>query len=62
MADRKPGEPPADATTGREAQDHEYADVETGGRPQPGRYPADTIEHTDGDDTPEAGDPHVEWD
>ena len=63
MADSKPGDPPADATNGRSAQDHEYADVETGGRPQPGRYPADGIEERDGGDvTPDASDPHVEWD
>lgn len=62
MADRKPGDPPADATAGREAQDHELADVETGGAPQPGRYPADTIENSDGDNTPDAADPQVEWD
>jgi hypothetical protein len=62
MPDRKPGAPPADATEGREAQDHELADVETGGKPQPGRYPADTIENTEGDNTPDAGRPVVDWD
>ena len=62
MADRKPGEAPDDAIADRAAQDNEFADVETGGEPQPGRYPADSIEHTDGDDTPDAPDPHVEWD
>lgn len=59
MSDRKP---PADATVGREAQDHELADIETGGEPQPGLYPADAIENRDGDITPDAPDPHVEWD
>jgi hypothetical protein len=61
MSDRKP-EPPADAVAGREAQDHELADVETGGAPQPGRYPADRIPQRDGDITPDAPDPHVDWD
>jgi len=62
MTDRKPGDPPADATTGREAQDHELADIETGGEPQPGRYPADAIENRHGDNTPGAANPAVDWD
>jgi len=62
MADRKPGDPPADATTDRSAQDHEEADIETGGEAQPGLYPADDIEDRDGDITPDAADPQVEWD
>ena len=62
MADREPGEPPADATAGRSAQDHELADIETGGEPRPGLYPADAIENRDGDITPDAPDPQVEWD
>ena len=31
MSDRKPADPPADATADRAAQDHEQADIETGG-------------------------------
>jgi len=62
MPDRKPGDPPANATTDRGAQDHELADVATGGEPQPGRYPADDLPNRDGDVTPDAPDPHVEWD
>jgi hypothetical protein len=62
MADRKPGDPPADATEDRAAQDHELADVETGGAPQPGRYPADDLPNRDGDITPDAPHPAVDWD
>ena len=67
MADRKPGDPPADATPedaiiDRSAQDHEQADIETGGVAQPGLYPADDIEDREGDITPDAADPRVEWD
>lgn len=62
MADRTPGAPPADAIEDRAAQDHELADVETGGAPQPGRYPADDIEQRDGDITPDAANPAVDWD
>jgi hypothetical protein len=63
MADRKPGDPPADATTDRGAQDHEQADIETGGEARPGLYPADDIENREGGDiTPDAADPQVEWD
>jgi hypothetical protein len=47
---------------GREAQDHELADIETGGEPRPGLYPADDIENREGDITPDAPDPRVEWD
>jgi len=62
MADRKPGDPPADAIADRGAQDHELADIETGGEPQPGLYPADGLPEREGDITPDAPDPHVEWD
>jgi hypothetical protein len=62
MADRKPGDPPADAIADRGAQDHELADIETGGEPQPGLYPADGLPERKGDITPDAPDPHVEWD
>jgi hypothetical protein len=62
MADSKPPqEVPEDATDDREAQDHEQADIETGGKPQPGRYPADDIENREGDITPDAPDPQVDW-
>ena len=66
MTDRNALDPsvelPDDATEDREAQDHERADVETGGKPQPGRYPADDLPNRAGDVTPDAPDPHVEWD
>ena len=51
------GGAPADAVRDRAAQDHEQA----GGTPQAGEYPASTIENRDGDNTPSAGDPRVEW-
>jgi hypothetical protein len=62
MTERTPGQPPADAVEDRAAQDHELADVESGGSPQPGRYPADHIEQREGDNTPGAPDPQVDWD
>ena len=67
MTDRTPGAPPADAAPkdaieDRAAQDHELADIETGGTPQPGRYPADGIENREGDVTPDAAEPQVDWD
>jgi len=62
MSDRQSGEPPADATADREAQDHELADIDTGGRPRPGLYPADDLPNREGDITPDAPDPHVDWD
>lgn len=62
MAESTPGSPPADAVEDRAAQDHEQADIETGGAPQPGRYPADDIENREGDVTPDAPEPQVDWD
>jgi hypothetical protein len=63
MADRKPGEAPPDSVADRAAQDHDYADVETGGAPQRGiDYPADDLPNRKGDITPDAADPHVAWD
>jgi hypothetical protein len=64
MADRKPGDPtPEDAIEDRAAQDHEQADVETGGEAQPGLYPADSVPDRAGDITPEAyPSPDVNWD
>ena len=58
----RPATPPADATADRGAQDHEQADIETGGEAQPGLYPADAIANREGDNTPGAPDPHVDWD
>jgi len=62
MSDRQSGEPPADATADRKAQDHELADIDTSGRPRPGLYPADDLPNREGDITPDAPDPHVDWD
>ena len=66
MVDRKPvaapADAPEDAIADRDAQDHELADIETGGEPEPGLYPADDIENREGDITPKAADPHVDWD
>jgi len=55
---RRSGEAPAEATEGRAAQDHEHA----GGKPGHGNYPASRIEDREGDNTPSAPEPHVEWD
>ena len=56
------GGAPAETVRDRAAQDHEQA----GGTPQAGAqagdYPASPIENRDGDNTPSAGDPRVEWD
>jgi hypothetical protein len=62
---RRPGEPPADAVAGREAQDHETADIQTSPTGEPDAeidYPADPIERRTGDNTPSAPRPRVEWD
>jgi hypothetical protein len=55
---RRLGEAPAEATEDRAAQDHEHA----GGDPGPGNYPASRIEEREGDVTPTAPEPSVEWD
>jgi hypothetical protein len=60
--DRRQLDAPIEAIEDREAQDHELADIETGGEPQPGRYPADNIENREGDITPDAPHPRVDWD
>jgi hypothetical protein len=60
---RQPGEAPADAVAGREAQNHERAAEDVaGGQPQPGESPASRIEDRDGDITPTAPDPRASWD
>lgn len=64
-APRREGEPPADAVAGREAQDHDQADVRTSpdGEPATGiDYPADPIERRTQDITPQAPDPKVDRD
>jgi hypothetical protein len=53
---------PADAVKDRAAQDHELADVETGGKAIPGLYPSDSVPDRKGDITPDAPHPAVEWD
>jgi hypothetical protein len=58
MAERKPGAPPEDSVKDRAAQEHDLA----GGEPRPGLYPADAIEDREGENTPEAADPQVDWD
>ena len=54
----RPGEAPAEAAEGREAQDHEQA----GATPRPGESPASDIANRHQDNTPSAPDPHVDWD
>lgn len=62
---RKRGAAPEEAVADRSAQDHDYADLDTSpdGKPREDiDYPADFIQHRDGDITPDAPDPDVEWD
>ena len=60
---RQQGEPPAEATRDRAAQEHDRADLDAGGGPlQPGEYPASALEHGDSDNTPRAPEAQVDWD
>ena len=61
---RQPGEPPAEATADREAQQHDLADLQVSGSEEPrrGDYPATNPPDRAGDITPTAPEPHVEWD
>ncbi len=54
---RQPGEPPAVAVDGREAQDHDLA----GETLQPGEYPASAVENGGGG-APSAPDAQQSWD
>ena len=63
MAERKTGETPGDAVSGRDAQQNDQAYEQAGGEGEPGLYPANSVADRDGGDiTPDAADPHVEWD
>lgn len=67
MRERQPrqqGEAPAEAAQGRDAQQHDRADLDVGGETlQPGDYPASPLEHRDGDEAPAApGDARGDWD
>ena len=61
---RQQGEAPAEAAQGREAQEHDRADLDAGGETlPPGDYPASPIGHRDQDNTPSApGDARADWD
>lgn len=62
---RKRGAAPEEAVADRSAQDHDYADLDLSPDGQPREdidYPADSIPDREGDITPTAPDPHVEWD
>lgn len=62
---RKSGEAPEEAVADRAAQDHDYADLDASPDGEPREdidYPADFIQHRDGDITPDAPDPDVDWD
>ena len=63
-ARRAPGSAPKEATQGREAQDHDRADLDVSdGEPQRGiDYPATHPPDRKGDITPSAPEPSVEWD
>jgi hypothetical protein len=52
------GRPPKEAVEGRAAQDHEQA----AGAPQAGESPAGRLEDREGDNTPTAPEPAVQWD
>jgi hypothetical protein len=59
----RPDEAPGEAVRGRAAQDHEQAAQSlSGSAPQPGESPASRIEDREGDNTPSAPDPQVDWD
>jgi len=60
----QPGEPPAEATEGREAQEHDPADLQVSGSdaPRRGDYPATNPPDRQGDITPTAPQADVEWD
>ena len=59
----RPGEVPREAVRGCAAQDHEQAAQSlSGSDPQPGESPASRIEDREGDITPSAPDPAVDWD
>lgn len=63
--DQPPADAPDDAVAGREAQDHEQADVLTSpdGEPATGiDYPADPVERRTQDITPDDPQPAVDWD
>jgi len=56
---REPGEPPAEATADRAAQEHDRAGGET---LQPGDYPASPIENRDDGGARAAPEAQVAWD
>jgi hypothetical protein len=59
------GKAPAEAVEGREVQGHRYADLQVSpdGEPQRGiDYPATDVSDRQGDITPSAGEPKVNWD
>lgn len=60
---RQTGEAPDEAVAGREVQDHDYADLQTGGEPRADiDYPADSVPDREGDITPTLPDSSVYWD
>ena len=61
MTDRT-SDAPEDAVEDRAAQQHDLAYEDAGGQPEPGLYPADDLPNREGDITPDAARPKVEWD
>lgn len=63
---RQPGEAPREAVEGREAQDHDYADLQVSGSDEPERgidYPATDPPNRQGDITPSVPDDATQsWD
>ena len=61
---RRRGEPPAEAVADRSAQEHDMADqdVSLESAPRQPVYPAGRLQDVQGDNTPSAPEPHVDWD
>ena len=61
---RRRGEPPAEAMADRSAQEHDRADqdVSLESAPRQPVYPAGRLQDEQGDNTPSAPEPHVDWD
>ena len=61
---RRRGEPPAEAMADRSAQEHDRADqdVSLESAPRQPVYPAGRLQDEQGDNTPSAPEPQVDWD
>jgi hypothetical protein len=57
MAERKPG----DAVSDRDAQQHDLAYEQAGGKEMPGLYPTNDVDERKGDIAPDVAHPEVGW-